>query len=76
MKLLLATLLLTSSAHAMASLRPDFSPTADQIAQCAPDAVRLCSQEIQTGDRNLIAQCMVRAERRHRLSAGCRAVIR
>ena len=59
--------------HAMAALR-DFTPTPEQISKCTADAIRLCPDDLT--DRNKLEQCMVRANRRHRLSAECGAVFK
>ena len=62
-------LLLAGSAPTMAA--QNFTPTAAQIAACAPDALKLCQPSVMTGDRNLIAQCMDHARRQHRVSVEC-----
>lgn len=74
MRLALIIAVMATPAYAMGALRPDFTPTAEQIAACPPDAYRLCGPDFP--DPNKITQCMVRAERRHRLSDACRAVFK
>ena len=66
------------AANASGIFRPGlFTPingdvTPEQIAACAPDALRLCPESVRSGDRNRIAQCMIHARRERRISEGCR----
>jgi hypothetical protein len=52
--------------------RPDDSPTAAQIAACAPDARRFCLRHF--GDREAMKACMI--EHKKQLSETCRAAFR
>lgn len=61
------------AAYAGASFRDpdtyrDVTPTAAQIAACAPDAARLCAHAIP--DRDAVKFCMIRNKKR--VSAQCR----
>jgi hypothetical protein len=52
--------------------RPDDSPTAAQIAACAPDAQRFCLQHL--GNREAMRACMI--EHKKQLSETCKATFR
>ena len=50
-----------------------YTPTAEQVAACTPDVLRLCAAEILSGVERIVA-CM-RANQ-SQISAGCRATLR